>query len=222
MEAARRAGVTIAVGYDSGPPGTSAQEILRLGEAGLSSLEAIAAATAGGAAALGRTDLGSLDPGPCADLIVMNGRPDEDLTTPGQPGQFRVRDEGRRDHQVKGHPSEGRVVIVGAGIVGSATAYHLARLGWTDIVLIDQGDTIENPGSTSHAPGGVVALSHNKLLTQLAVYSSRLYAALEPFSQDRKMVNRFGTLEVAISTIGWPTWSGSTASRSASARRPTF
>lgn len=93
----------------------------------------------------------------------------------------------------------GRVVIVGAGIVGSATAYHLARLGWTDIVLIDQGDPIENPGSTSHAPGGVVALSHNKLLTQLAVYSSRLYASLRPFSPDRRMVNRLGTLEVAVS-----------------------
>lgn len=80
VEAARRAGVTIAVGYDSGPPGTSAQEILRLGEAGLGSLEAIAAATAGGAAALGRTDLGSLNAGSCADLMVMKGRPDEDLT----------------------------------------------------------------------------------------------------------------------------------------------
>lgn len=94
----------------------------------------------------------------------------------------------------------GRVVIIGAGIVGSATAYHLARLGWTDILLIDQGDPIENPGSTSHAPGGVVALSHNKLLTQLAVYSSRLYASLRPFSTERRMVNRLGTLEVAIST----------------------
>ncbi len=94
---------------------------------------------------------------------------------------------------------KGRVVIVGAGIVGSSTAYHLARLGWSDIVLVDQGDPIENPGSTSHAPGGVVPLSHNKLLTQLAVYSSRLYASLEPFSPSRKMVNRLGILEVAIS-----------------------
>ena len=94
---------------------------------------------------------------------------------------------------------KGRVVIIGAGIVGSSTAYHLARLGWSDITLIDRGDPIENLGSTSHAPGGVVALSHNKLLTQLAVYSSRLYGGLEPFSPHRRMVNRFGTLEVAVS-----------------------
>ncbi len=79
VEAARLAGVTIALGYDSGPPGTSAQEILRLNEAGLESLEAIAAATTGGAAALGRADLGRLTPGAFPDLVVVNGRPDEDV-----------------------------------------------------------------------------------------------------------------------------------------------
>jgi glycine cleavage system aminomethyltransferase T/glycine/D-amino acid oxidase-like deaminating enzyme len=73
-------------------------------------------------------------------------------------------------------------------------------MGWTDVVVIDRGDPIENPGSTSHAPGGVVALSHNKTLTQLAVYSSRLYASLEPFSPDRRMVNPVGILDVAISS----------------------
>jgi imidazolonepropionase-like amidohydrolase len=86
--AARRAGVTIAVGYDSGPPGASAQEILRLSEAGLTPFEAIAAATAGGATALGRTDLGSLVPGACADLLVVNGRPDEDLRLLASPDSF--------------------------------------------------------------------------------------------------------------------------------------
>ena len=79
VEAARRRGVTIAVGYDSGPPGTSAQEMLRLAEAGMSPIEAITAATLGGAAAVGRTDLGRLSPGAIADLIVVKGRPDEDL-----------------------------------------------------------------------------------------------------------------------------------------------
>lgn len=92
-----------------------------------------------------------------------------------------------------------RVVIVGSGIVGSAATYHLSKLGCSDIVLIDRGDPIENLGSTSHAPGGVVALSHNKLLTQMAVYSSRLYASLDPYSSDRNMVNNLGTLDVAIS-----------------------
>jgi imidazolonepropionase-like amidohydrolase len=88
VEAARRAGVTIAVGYDSGPPGASAQEILRLSEAGLTACEAIAAATAGGALALGRSDLGSLVPGAYADLLVVNGRPDEDLRLLADPDSF--------------------------------------------------------------------------------------------------------------------------------------
>lgn len=92
-----------------------------------------------------------------------------------------------------------QTVVIGSGIVGSAVAYHLTRLGWTDVALVDRGDPVENPGSTSHAPGGVVALSHNKLLTQLAVYSSRLYASLEPLTPDRRMVNRLGLLDVAIS-----------------------
>jgi imidazolonepropionase-like amidohydrolase len=79
VAAARAAGVTMAVGYDSGPPGSSAMEIKRLAEAGLSELEAITAATAGGAAALGRSDLGRVTPGALADLVVVNGDPLSDL-----------------------------------------------------------------------------------------------------------------------------------------------
>jgi dimethylglycine oxidase len=92
-----------------------------------------------------------------------------------------------------------RAVIIGSGIVGSSAAFHLAQLGWDDLLLVDRGDPVHNLGSTSHAPGGVVALSHNKLLTQLALYSSRLYRQLSDYSNDRRMVNPVGTLEVAIS-----------------------
>ena len=57
----------------------------------------------------------------------------------------------------------------------------------------------ENDGSTSHAPGGVVALSHSKLLTQMAQYSSDLYRGLAPFSADRNTYNAVGGLEIAVS-----------------------
>jgi len=85
VAAARRAGVTLALGYDSGPPGTSALEMGRLIDAGLTTAEALRAATMGGAAALGRADLGRIAVGALADLVVVDGRPDEDphpLTRP--------------------------------------------------------------------------------------------------------------------------------------------
>ncbi len=92
------------------------------------------------------------------------------------------------------------VVIVGAGIVGSSVAYHLAKAGWRDITLLDMGDPIENPGSTSHAPGGVVAMSHSKLLTQMALYGTRLMRSLEPHAPyHRTTYNWVGALDIAIS-----------------------
>ena len=46
-----------------------------------------------------------------------------------------------------------KIIIVGAGITGASTAYHLAKLGWKDITVLDQGPLFETGGSTSHAPG---------------------------------------------------------------------
>jgi imidazolonepropionase-like amidohydrolase len=87
--AARAAGVTLALGYDSGPPGASANELLRLAEAGLSPIDALRAATIGGAAALGRADLGRIAVGAPADLVVVEGRPDDDLAVLMRPGSIR-------------------------------------------------------------------------------------------------------------------------------------
>jgi glycine cleavage system aminomethyltransferase T/glycine/D-amino acid oxidase-like deaminating enzyme len=96
-----------------------------------------------------------------------------------------------------------RLVIVGAGIVGASAAYHLTQLGWRDILVLDKGDLFENDGSTSHAPGGVVALSHSKVMTQMALYSSDLFASLKPYRDDRNTYNAVGGLEVAISPERW-------------------
>jgi len=46
-------------------------------------------------------------------------------------------------------------LIIGAGIVGCSTAYHLAQFGIQDVLVIDKGELFENDGSTSHAPGGI-------------------------------------------------------------------
>jgi len=90
VDTARRAGVTLALGYDSGPPGSSAQELMRLLEAGLSVSEGLRAATLGGAAALGRDDLGRLAVGSRADAVAIDGRPDEDPTVLTRPEAIRL------------------------------------------------------------------------------------------------------------------------------------
>jgi imidazolonepropionase-like amidohydrolase len=73
--AARGAGVTLAMGYDSGPPGASADELVRMADAGLSAHEAISAATTGSARALGLADRGTLEVGRRADLVIVDGDP---------------------------------------------------------------------------------------------------------------------------------------------------
>jgi imidazolonepropionase-like amidohydrolase len=76
VEAARRAGVRMAMGFDAQPHGQSALELVRLCRAGLTPMEGIIAGTAAGAYACGLADrLGSIAPGQAADLIVVDGDP---------------------------------------------------------------------------------------------------------------------------------------------------
>lgn len=77
--AARDAGVTLAMGFDSGPPGRDALELVRMVEGGLSAHEGITAATAGSACALGLADVGTIEPGKVADLVVVNSNPLADI-----------------------------------------------------------------------------------------------------------------------------------------------
>ncbi|HUG63154.1 MAG TPA: FAD-dependent oxidoreductase [Methylomirabilota bacterium] len=72
-----------------------------------------------------------------------------------------------------------RIVIVGAGIAGTATAYHLARLGVTDVVVIDQGPLFRTGGSTSHAPGGMFQTNGSRTMTAWARYSIETFGKLE-------------------------------------------
>lgn len=74
-------------------------------------------------------------------------------------------------------PTSARVVIVGGGIVGCSTAYHLAQLGWKDIVLLERSKLTS--GSTFHAAGLVGQLRTNANITQLLKYSVELYNTLE-------------------------------------------
>jgi 4-methylaminobutanoate oxidase (formaldehyde-forming) len=74
-------------------------------------------------------------------------------------------------------PSRARVVVIGGGVVGCSTAYHLAKLGWTDVVVLEQGHL--SGGSTWHAAGLVGPLRGSEAGTRLVQYSADLYAELE-------------------------------------------
>ena len=74
-------------------------------------------------------------------------------------------------------PARARVVVVGGGAVGTSTAYHLAHLGWTDVLLLEQGTL--SCGTTWHAAGLVGLLRASESGTRLVQYSADLYARLE-------------------------------------------
>ena len=71
-----------------------------------------------------------------------------------------------------------RVVIVGAGIVGCATAYYLTKMGWRDIVVVEQGPLFETGGSTTHAPGLIFQVNASKMLAGFAQQTVELYSSL--------------------------------------------
>jgi imidazolonepropionase-like amidohydrolase len=80
IRAARDAGVVLASGYHSGPPGAHANELVRMVEAGLTPCEAIVAATTGSARALGMDDRGVIAAGKVGDLLVVDGDPLGDIS----------------------------------------------------------------------------------------------------------------------------------------------
>ena len=74
-------------------------------------------------------------------------------------------------------PSSARVVIIGGGIAGVSTAYHLAKLGITDVLLLEQGKL--TCGTTWHAAGLVGQTRANRNATRMSRYGIELYASLE-------------------------------------------
>jgi glycine cleavage system aminomethyltransferase T/glycine/D-amino acid oxidase-like deaminating enzyme len=87
-------------------------------------------------------------------------------------------------------PASQRVVIIGAGIVGNSIAYHLSKLGWTDITLLDKGPLPNPGGSTGHASNFIFPVDHSKEMTALTLESLRQYKDLGVFTES-------GGIEVA-------------------------
>ena len=74
-------------------------------------------------------------------------------------------------------PTQAKIVIVGGGIAGCSVAYHLAKLGQTDVVLLEQGKLTS--GTTWHAAGLVGQMRPNRNMTRMSKYGIELYSKLE-------------------------------------------
>src|SRR6266446_4266510 len=74
-------------------------------------------------------------------------------------------------------PTQARIVIVGGGIAGCSTAYHLSLMGEKDVLLLEQGKLTS--GTTWHAAGLVGQMRPNRNMTQMSRYGIELYAGLE-------------------------------------------
>lgn len=74
-------------------------------------------------------------------------------------------------------PGRARVVVIGGGVIGTSVAYHLTRLGWSDVLLLEQGHL--SGGTTWHAAGLVGLLRASESGTRLVQYSTELYGRLE-------------------------------------------
>ena len=81
-----------------------------------------------------------------------------------------------------GLPDKAKVVVIGAGIVGNSMAWHLARLGWRDIVLLEKGALPSPGGSTGHASNFIFLTDHSKEMTAFTLDSVRQYEELGVFT----------------------------------------
>jgi glycine cleavage system aminomethyltransferase T/glycine/D-amino acid oxidase-like deaminating enzyme len=87
-------------------------------------------------------------------------------------------------------PDRASAVIIGAGIVGNSVAYHLGRLGWTELVLVDKGPMPNPGGSTGHASNFIFPIEYSKMMMELTRDSTEQYKELGVFTES-------GGIEVA-------------------------
>src|SRR5437764_12291185 len=98
-------------------------------------------------------------------------------------------------------PTHARVVIVGGGVIGCSVAYHLTRLGWRDVVLLEQGRL--TAGTTWHAAGLVGQMRPNRTMTAMSRYGIELYAGLEKETGLATGWKQCGSVHVARTPERW-------------------
>jgi len=93
-------------------------------------------------------------------------------------------------------PSKARAVIIGGGVIGCSIAYHLGKLGWRDVVLLERKQL--TCGTTWHAAGLIAQLRATQNMTRLAKYSQELYFGLEEETGVATGFKRNGSITVAL------------------------
>ncbi|WP_135505999.1 GcvT family protein [Roseovarius aestuariivivens] len=93
-------------------------------------------------------------------------------------------------------PQQARVVIIGGGVIGCSVAYHLTKLGWRDVVLLERKQLTS--GTTWHAAGLIAQLRATANMTRLAKYSQELYGNLEAETGVATGFKRVGSITAAL------------------------
>ncbi len=96
-------------------------------------------------------------------------------------------------------PAHAQVAVIGAGVVGCSVAYHLAKLGWTDVVVLERRKI--SCGTTWHAAGLVGQLRATQNLTRLAQYTCELFGSLEAETGQATGFKQNGSLSVAARAL---------------------
>ena len=88
-----------------------------------------------------------------------------------------------------------RAVVIGGGVVGASVLYHLAKFGWTDIVLIER--EVLTAGSSWHAAGGFHALNSDPNIAALQAYTIDLLSEIEKESGQDIGMHMTGGIAIA-------------------------
>jgi len=97
----------------------------------------------------------------------------------------------------KNYPSSAKVVVIGGGVAGTSCAYHLAKFGWKDVILLERDQLTS--GTTWHAAGLIGQLGATSTITKLRKYSLDLYKELEKTTGLSTGLKQNGAITVATS-----------------------
>ena len=94
-----------------------------------------------------------------------------------------------------------RVVVIGGGIVGAAVLYHLTKLGWSDVVLVERKQL--TAGSTWHAAGGFHTMNSDPNVARLQAYGISVYKEVEEISGQDVGMHLTGGIQIAATAERW-------------------